>query len=147
MRVKKECQELGTKVELRVRQAETNRMRILKAYRQRRATLRERTSESLIRRIARESKYKERVCAAICQKRAAAEQKRLGLLEADMEKAHARLLQVRKVAKLVSQQREIERRRLRETLEDKLQRVCSSFLLLFFLDTLFLHLKYELISG
>ncbi|XP_023730256.1 uncharacterized protein LOC111877988 [Lactuca sativa] len=122
VRVKKECQELGTKVELRVRQAETNRMRILKAYRQRRATLRERTSESLIRRIARESKYKERVCAAICQKRAAAEQKRLGLLEADMEKAHARLLQVRKVAKLVSQQREIERRRLRETLEDKLQR-------------------------
>ncbi|CAI9287157.1 unnamed protein product [Lactuca saligna] len=122
VRVKKECQELGTKVELRVRQAETNRMRILKAYRQRRATLRERTSESLIRRIARESKYKERVCAAICQKRAAAEQKRLGLLEADMEKAHARLLQVRKVAKLVSQQREFERRRLRETLEDKLQR-------------------------
>ncbi|KAI3788928.1 hypothetical protein L2E82_01710 [Cichorium intybus] len=122
VRVKKECAELGTKVELRVRQAETNRMRILKAYRQRRATLRERTSESLIRRIARESKYKERVCAAICQKRAAAEQKRLGLLEADMEKAHARLLQVRKVAKLVSQQREIERRRLRESLEDKLQR-------------------------
>lgn len=122
VRVKKECAELGTKVELRVRQAETNRMRILKAYRQRRATLRERTSESLIRRLARESKYKERVCAAISQKRAAAEQKRLGLLEADMEKAHARLLQVRKVAKLVSQQREIERRRLRESLEDKLQR-------------------------
>lgn len=122
VRVKKECAELGTKVELRVRQAETNRMRILKAYRQRRATLRERSSQSLTRRIARESKYKERVCAAISQKRAAAEKKRLGLLEADMEKAHARLLQVRKVAKSVSQQREIERRRLRETLEDKLQR-------------------------
>ncbi|KAJ9538232.1 hypothetical protein OSB04_030965 [Centaurea solstitialis] len=122
VRVKKECAELGTKVELRVRQAETNRMRILKAYRQRRATLRERTSQSLTRRIARESKYKERVCAAISQKRAAAEKKRLGLLEADMEKAHARLLQVRKVAKSVSQQREIERRRLRESLEDKLQR-------------------------
>ncbi|XP_071713927.1 uncharacterized protein [Rutidosis leptorrhynchoides] len=122
VRVKKECAELGTKVELRVRQAETNRMRILKAYRQRRATLRERTSQSLIRRIARESKYKERVCAAISQKRAAAEKKRLGLLEADVEKAHARLLQVRKVAKYVSQQREIERRRLRESLEDKLQR-------------------------
>ncbi|KAK9070994.1 hypothetical protein SSX86_009562 [Deinandra increscens subsp. villosa] len=122
VRVKKECAELGTKVELRVRQAETNRMRILKAYRQRRATLRERSSQSLIRRIARESKYKERVGAAISQKRAAAEKKRLGLLEADMEKAHARLLQVRKVAKFVSQQREIERRRLRESLEDKLQR-------------------------
>ncbi|GJS23454.1 T-complex protein 11 [Tanacetum coccineum] len=122
VRVKKECAELGTKVELRVRQAETNRMRILKAYRQRRATLRERTSQSLIRRIARESKYKERVCAAISQKRAAAEKKRLGLLKADMEKAHARLLQVRKVAKSVSQKREIERRRLRESLEEKLQR-------------------------
>ncbi|KAJ0513942.1 putative T-complex 11 protein [Helianthus annuus] len=122
VRVKKECAELGTKVELRVRQAETNRMRILKAHRQRRATLRERSSQSLIRRIARETKYKERVGAAISQKRAAAEKKRLGLLEADMEKAHARLLQVRKVAKFVSQQREIERRRLRESLEDKLQR-------------------------
>ncbi|KAD6795456.1 hypothetical protein E3N88_06352 [Mikania micrantha] len=122
VRVRKECAELGTKVELRVRQAETNRMRILKAYKQRRATLRERSSQSLIRRIARESKYKECVGAAISQKRAAAEKKRLGLLEADMEKAHARLLQVRKVAKYVSQQREIERRRLRESLEDKLQR-------------------------
>ncbi|MFS8026823.1 putative T-complex 11 protein [Helianthus anomalus] len=30
VRIKKECAELGTKVELRVRQAETNRMRILK---------------------------------------------------------------------------------------------------------------------
>ncbi|KAI3774489.1 hypothetical protein L1987_49047 [Smallanthus sonchifolius] len=122
VRVKKECAELGTKVELRVRQAEMNRMRILKAYRQRRATLRERSSQSLTRRIARESKHKERVVAAISQKRAAAERKRLGLLEADMERAHARLLQVRKVAKLVTQQREIERRRLRESLEDKLQR-------------------------
>ncbi|KAJ0644932.1 putative T-complex 11 protein [Helianthus annuus] len=122
VRVKKECAELGTKVELRARQAETNRMRILRAYRQRRATLRERTSQSLTRRIARESKYKECVGAAISQKRAAAEKKRLELLEADMERAHARLLQVRKVAKFVSQKREIERRRLRESLEDKLQR-------------------------
>ncbi|GKE01557.1 hypothetical protein Tco_1389540, partial [Tanacetum coccineum] len=36
-------------------------------------------------RIARESKYKERVCAAISQKRASAKKKRLGLLKADME--------------------------------------------------------------
>ncbi|KAL8242403.1 hypothetical protein R6Q59_012705 [Mikania micrantha] len=122
VRVKEECAKLGAKVELRVRQAETNRLRILKAYRQRRATLRERTSQSLLRRIARESKYKECVGAAISQKRAAAEKKRLELLEADMERAHARLLQVRKVSKLVSQKRETERRRLRESLEDKLQR-------------------------
>ena len=103
--VKKECAKLGTQVDLRVRQAETNRMRILKAYRQRRATLRERTSQSLLRRIAWESKYKERVCAAISQKRATTEKKRLGLLKSDIEKAHARLLQVRTVAKSVSQQR------------------------------------------
>ncbi|KAK9059599.1 hypothetical protein SSX86_020303 [Deinandra increscens subsp. villosa] len=122
LRVKKECAELGTKVELRVRQAETNRMRILKAYRQRRAISRERTSQYLIRRITREHKYKECVGTAISQKWAAAKKKRLGLLEADMERAHARLLQVRKVAKFVSQKREIERRRLRESLEDKLQR-------------------------
>lgn len=124
VRVKKECAELGTKVQSRVQQAESNRMRLLKAYRQRRATLKERTSQSLLRRIARESKYKERVRAAIYQKRAAAEKKRLGLLEADKKKAQARLLQVRKAAKSVSQQREIESRRLRESLEDKLQRVC-----------------------
>ncbi|KAK1414663.1 hypothetical protein QVD17_30412 [Tagetes erecta] len=122
LRVKKECTELGTKVELRVNQAETNRMRILKAHRQRRATLRERTSQSIIRRIASESKYKECVDAAISRKRAAAEKKRLELLEADMERAHARLLQVRKVSKFISHKREIERRRLRESLEDKLQR-------------------------
>ncbi|PWA97493.1 T-complex protein 11 [Artemisia annua] len=61
---------------------------------------------------------------ASCEvKRAAAEKKRLGLLKADMEKAHARLLQVRTVAKFVSQQREIERSRLRESLEEKLQRL------------------------
>ncbi|KAI7727118.1 hypothetical protein M8C21_018068 [Ambrosia artemisiifolia] len=122
VRVKKESAELGTKVELRARQAETNRMRILKAYGQRRATLRERTSQSLMRRIARESKYRECVGAAISQKRAAAEKKRLASLEADMERAHNRLLQVKKVTKCVSQKREIERRRLRESLEDKLQR-------------------------
>ncbi|XP_076951831.1 uncharacterized protein LOC143625350 [Bidens hawaiensis] len=121
VRAQKESAELGSKVEFCSRQAETNRMRILKAYRQRRATLRDRTTQLLIRRIACESKYKECVGAA-SQKRAAAEKKRLGLLEADVERAHARLLQVRKVAKFVSQKREIERRILRESLEDKLQR-------------------------
>ncbi|KAJ0760916.1 putative T-complex 11 protein [Helianthus annuus] len=119
VRVEKECAELGTKVELHARQAERNKMRILRAYRN---TLRERTSQSLTRRISCESKYKECVGAAISQKRAAPEKKRLELLEADMERAHASLLQVRKVAKFVSQKREIERRRTRESLEDKLLR-------------------------
>lgn len=123
LRLLKEREELGSKVELRVRQAEANRMLILKAHRQRRASLKERTSQSLLRRMARESRYKERVRAAIFQKRAAAEKKRLGLLDAEKRKACARILQVQKVAKSISFQREIERRERQNKLEDKLQRV------------------------
>lgn len=127
MRVEKERQKLGSKVESRFQQAEANRMLMLKAYRQRRATLKERTSQSLLRKMAWEKKYKERVRAAISQKRAAAEKKRLALLEAEKNRACARMLQVQRVAKSVSHQREIERRAKREQLEDRLQRVCISF--------------------
>ncbi|KAK8477766.1 hypothetical protein V6N11_048175 [Hibiscus sabdariffa] len=102
-RVEREREKLGTKVESRFQQAEANRMLILKACRQRRATLNERLSQSLSRRIVRESKYKERVRAAIHQKRAAAEKKRLSLLDAEKKKACAR-------------------RRMRDQLEDRLQR-------------------------
>lgn len=123
LRYEKEREKLGTKVESRVQQAAANRMLMLKAYRQRRATLKERSSQSLLRRMARDSKYKERVRAAIQQKRAAAETKRLGLLEAEKKRARARVLQVRRVAKSVSHQREIERRSMREKLEVRLQRV------------------------
>ncbi|KAG2705366.1 hypothetical protein I3760_05G050100 [Carya illinoinensis] len=122
MRYEKEREKLGTKVESRVQQAAANRMLMLKAYRQRRATLKERSSQSLLRRVARDSKNKERVRAAIQQKRAAAETKRLGLLEAEKKRARARMLQVRRVAKSVSHQREIERRSMRDKLEDRLQR-------------------------
>ncbi|KAL1557773.1 hypothetical protein AAHA92_08316 [Salvia divinorum] len=122
MRFKKERAELGSKVEMRVQQAEANRLLILRANRQRRATLRERTSQSLMRRISRESKYKERVRAAMCQKRAEAEKKRLSLLEAEKRRAHARGLKVQTVASSVSQQREIERSELKNKLEDKLQK-------------------------
>ncbi|KAF3444466.1 hypothetical protein FNV43_RR14158 [Rhamnella rubrinervis] len=122
MRYEKERENLGSKVELRIRQAEANRMLMLKAYRQRRATLKERSSQSLSRKMARENKYKERVRAAIHQKRIAAEKKRLGFLEAEKKRACARILQVRRVAKSVSHQREIERRRMRDQLEDRLQR-------------------------
>lgn len=124
MRYQKEREKLGSKVQSRVQQAEANRMRMLKAYRQRRATLKERSSQSLLRKMARENKYKECVRAAIQQKRVAAEKKRLGLLEAEKKRARARMLQVRRVAKSVSHQREIERRRIRDQLEDRLQRVC-----------------------
>jgi hypothetical protein len=115
IRFKKELEELGSKVESRFQQAEINRMLILKSNKQRRATLRERTSESLLRRIARESKYKESIRAAISQKRAAAERNRIGLLE-------SRVLKVRKVPVSVSQKREIESRKLKDKLEDRLQR-------------------------
>nr|GMC89731.1 T-complex protein 11-like protein [Ipomoea batatas] len=122
MRFRKERAELGNKVELRVQQAEANRLLILKAYNQRRASLRERTSQSLLQRMARESKYKERVGAAICQKRAAAEKKRMGLLEAEKRKACDRVMQVQRVAKSVSHQREIKTREMKNKLEDRLQR-------------------------
>ncbi|KAI3439327.1 uncharacterized protein J3R85_005074 [Psidium guajava] len=115
-------EKLGSKVEFRFQQAQVNRMLILKAYKQRRATIRERSSQSLLRRMAREIKYKERVRAAINQKRAAAEKKRLRLLEAEMKRARARVLQVRNVAKSVSHQREVERKKLQDQLEDRLQR-------------------------
>jgi hypothetical protein len=122
MRLKKERAELGNKVEIRVQQAEANRLLFLRAYRQKRATLKERTSQSLMRRTARESKYKERVRAALCQKRANAEEKRLGLLEAEKKRARARALQVQKVASSISRQREIERSEMKKKLEDRLQR-------------------------
>lgn len=122
MRYLKEKAELGSKVELRVQQAEANRTLMLKAYIQRRASLKERTSQSLLQRMARENRYKERVHAAIFQKRAAAEKKRLGLLEAEKRKARARILQVQKVARSISHQREIERQEMQHKLEDKLQR-------------------------
>ncbi|XP_039035197.1 uncharacterized protein LOC120171587 isoform X2 [Hibiscus syriacus] len=121
-RVEKEREKLGTKVESRFQQAEANRMLILKACSQRRETLNERSSQSLSRRMVRESKYKERVRAAIHQKRAAAEKKRMSLLEAEKKKARARFLQARRVAKSISHQREVERRRMRDQLEDRLQR-------------------------
>ncbi|KAL4279481.1 hypothetical protein GQ457_03G002880 [Hibiscus cannabinus] len=121
-RVEKEREKLGTKVESRFQQAEANRMLILKACSQRRATLNERSSQSLSRRMVRESKYKERARAAIHQKRAAAEKNRLSLLDAEKKKACARFLQARRVAKSISHQREVERRRMRDQLEDRLQR-------------------------
>ncbi|KAK7412043.1 hypothetical protein VNO78_03489 [Psophocarpus tetragonolobus] len=122
MRYENERMRLGTKVASRVQQAEANRMLIIKALRQRRASLRERSSQTLMRRMARESKYKECVRAAIHQKRAAAETKRLGLLEAEKKRAHARVSQVIHVAKSVSRQREIERSKKKDELEDRLQR-------------------------
>ncbi|KAA8538697.1 hypothetical protein F0562_028322 [Nyssa sinensis] len=121
-RFEKERDELGTKVESRVRQAEANRLLLLTAHRQRSAVKKEQTAQSLMQRLIQESKYKECVSAAIHRKRAAAEKKRSGLLEAEKSRARSRALLVRKIANSVYSQREIERRRLKDQLEDRLQR-------------------------
>lgn len=123
MRFVKQHDELSMKVESRIRQAETNRMLLLKAYRQHRAAKEERAAQSLERRMIQASKYEESVHAATQEKHAAAERKRLGLLEAEKTRAHARALRVRKVAKFIYYHRETERRRMKDQLEDRLQRV------------------------
>ncbi|KAM3367566.1 hypothetical protein ACQJBY_016257 [Aegilops geniculata] len=122
MRFEKEKEELETRVESRVRQAEENRMRLLHADMQRRAALKERTERSLVQKATSESKYTERVRSAILAKRAAAEKKRLALLEAEKRKARARLMHIRQAAMTVSSQREAERIKLKEHLDSKLQR-------------------------
>ncbi|KAJ4756584.1 T-complex protein 11 [Rhynchospora pubera] len=122
LRMEKEREELGTRVESRARQAEENRLRLLAAYSQRRAALRERTAHSLVQRLLRENRYKERVRSAISQKRSAAEKKRLSLLEAEKRRAHARVMRARRIAKAVCSQRESERLRMEQQLKDKLQR-------------------------
>ncbi|KAH0660652.1 hypothetical protein KY285_029259 [Solanum tuberosum] len=121
MRFEKERDELGNKVESRAQRAELNR-RVLLKCRQRKAAKRERISQLLTRRVMQESKYRECVQAAIHQKRAAAEKKRLGFLEAERSKARARILQVKQIANSVYSQREIERIRLKDQLENRLQK-------------------------
>ncbi|XP_042482980.1 uncharacterized protein LOC122063328 isoform X2 [Macadamia integrifolia] len=122
MRFEKEREELGTKVESRVQQAEANRLLLLKAYKQRRALAKERIAQSLSWRMVQKSKSKERVRTEISQKRAAAEKKRSGLLEAEKTKARAMVLLARKVAMSVYQEREIERSKLKDQLENRLQK-------------------------
>jgi hypothetical protein len=123
MRFEKEREELETRVESRVRQAEENRMRLLHAHMQKRAALKERIARSLVQKAASESNYMEQVRSAMLQKRTAAERKRLRLLEAERMKAQARLLRIQRAAMTVCSQRETERRKLKEQLDNKLQRV------------------------
>ncbi|CAN6270120.1 unnamed protein product [Urochloa humidicola] len=122
MRFEKEREELETRVESRVRQAEENRLRLLHADMKKRAALKERTARSLVLRATSESKYMEQVRSAILQKRTAAEKKRLRLLEAEKTRAQARLLRIQKAAMTVCSQRETERKKLKEQLDSKLQR-------------------------
>jgi Fe2+ transport system protein B len=124
LRFEKEKEELETRVESRVRQAEENRMRLLNADMERRAALKERTAKSLVQKATSDSKHTEQVRSAILRNRAAAEKKRLALLEAEKRKAHARLAHIQRAAETVCSQRETERIKLKEHLDSKLQRVC-----------------------
>ncbi|WVZ75033.1 hypothetical protein U9M48_023129 [Paspalum notatum var. saurae] len=121
-RFERERKELGMRVESRVRQAETNRIQLLHARLQRRAALEERTKKFFVQRLTWENKYRERVRSAVLQKRNAAEKRRSGLLESEKRRAQGRLLQVQLAAKTASSQKETERSKLKEQLEDKLQR-------------------------
>jgi len=123
MRFEKEREELETRAESRVRQAEENRLRLLHADMQKRAALKERTARSLVQKATSESKYMEQVRSAILQNCTAAKKKRLRLLEAEKAKAQARLLRIQKAAMNVCSQRETERKKLKEQLDNKLQRV------------------------
>ncbi|ESQ38653.1 hypothetical protein EUTSA_v10028375mg [Eutrema salsugineum] len=121
-RVEKERDELETKVEERVQKAEKNRMLLFKAMAQRRAAKRQRAAQSLMQKAIQEKRYKETVRAAIYQKRAAAESKRMGILEAERRRANTRLTRVFGAASSVQTQKEDERRRMKDRLEERLQR-------------------------
>ncbi|XP_051137373.1 uncharacterized protein LOC127255720 [Andrographis paniculata] len=122
MRFHKECAELGMKVGMRAEQAEANRLNILRAYRQRLATVNERTSQQLMQHVARDRRYKEQVRNAMYQKRTAAQKRRSGLLEAEKNRAHARAMQVHKAANALTHQREIKKSEMEKKLEDRLKK-------------------------
>ncbi|KAG9440332.1 hypothetical protein H6P81_020497 [Aristolochia fimbriata] len=116
-----EQKELGTKIGLRAQQAELNRLLLQSTYVQRRAAAREKRDKLKIQRKLRESRYREQVHAAILQKSAAAEKKRLSFLEAEKLRAHAKVMEARRVALAVSYQRQMERRRLKCQIDKRLQ--------------------------
>uniref|UniRef100_A0A1J3K9W5 T-complex protein 11-like protein 1 n=1 Tax=Noccaea caerulescens TaxID=107243 RepID=A0A1J3K9W5_NOCCA len=121
-RVVKERDELESKVEERVQKAEKNRMLLFKAMAQRRAAKRQRAAQSLMQKAIQDNRYKESVRAAIYQKRAAAESKRMGILEAERRRANTRLTRVFGAASSVQSQKEAERRKMKDRLEERLQR-------------------------
>ncbi|KAL6899226.1 hypothetical protein ACP4OV_005884 [Aristida adscensionis] len=121
MRIEREREELDTRVKSRVGQAEMKRKQLLHARMQRLAALEEKTKKCFVQKSTMENKYWEHVESAML-KCTAAESRRLGLLESEKRRAQNRLLQIQLVAKTVSSQRETERGKLKEQLEDKLQR-------------------------
>ena len=91
-----------------------------------------------------ETKYAEQVRSAILQKRAAAEKKRMALLEAEKRKAQARLVHIQRAAETVCSQRETQRIKLKEHLESKLQRVCVLVHMLILQFWLFYSVSYPI---
>ncbi|MCO5561488.1 hypothetical protein L7F22_015109 [Adiantum nelumboides] len=82
-------------------------------------------SKTVLLRTTQEGKDRERIealRALICQKIAAADEKRENLLKAERTRAQAVVLQARKVAKAVRRKRELESRNKKELLEARLQR-------------------------
>ena len=128
LRAEREREQLESRVESRGQQAETNRLALLEAERQKRALIHERVAQSILQRTTQEGKDKERLEALrtlISQKIAAADEKRECLIEAEKKRAQALVLQARKVAKAVRRKRELELRHKKEFLEARLQRVCD----------------------
>ncbi|KAJ8759620.1 hypothetical protein K2173_009267 [Erythroxylum novogranatense] len=111
LQAEKQRGELGMKVIYRIQQAETNRMILLEACTHRIAAKRERAAESLSQKMSRDIKYRECKSASIYQKRADAERRRTGLLEAEKKRARAMILKL-----------ETKRKRMKDKLEDRLQR-------------------------
>ncbi|CAA6660153.1 unnamed protein product [Spirodela intermedia] len=103
MRLQKESKELGTQAESRIQPGVANR-------------------KLVFRLIRHEGLSHPR---AIYQQRAAAEQTRFGLLVAEKTQAHANVMRARRVAKSTFHQGEMERRRMKEDLEEQLQRHCE----------------------
>ena len=127
LRAEREREELESRVESRVQQAESNRLALLKAERERRTIIHERMTQSMLQRTTQEGKNKERVealRASICQKIAAADKKRESILKAEKMRAQAIALKARKVANTVRGKRELELRNKKESLEARLLRVC-----------------------
>ncbi|CAA7396475.1 unnamed protein product [Spirodela intermedia] len=112
MGLQKERKELGTQAESRIQPGVANR----------KAVIQDRKAEFLIKRINEDTIYKDLTQVAIYQQRAAAEQTRFGLLVAEKTQAHANVMRARRVAKSTFHQGEMERRRMKEDLEERLQR-------------------------
>ncbi|CAI9115035.1 OLC1v1015869C1 [Oldenlandia corymbosa var. corymbosa] len=122
LRLDKEREALGVKIVSRVQKAEANRMLLLRARKQRKMAEKERIVQSLMKRTIQEKKYKELVWARIRCKRAAAEKKRLGVLEAQKSRAREVVLQAHCKAFAVKNKQMIESGVRKKQLEAKLLR-------------------------